>query len=468
MNNYYLFCAFFVFLLVGCHNNSHLRTQRILEPNQKLISASVVNNLGAGERNYNNRYMFTQVGVLGSRIEVSSLQSNGQSEYGPYVGAGFDFGGFDGQSLGALVGYDYRSYLNQNPDRPLKFGGQIEINAVGSDVGLNLTGHMRPSLTTASKDNDFFYMGLHGILVYGRLTQRIQWDLLNGTHQDEYAPYTVSSLGGGATLGFEQAISFGALKKIFPSYQFQVDVSFVKNSFKTNFELPDGATSISSDNNYDNVYDPIFERESGGLLLITAGLGMNFFNSNIKKAKNINPAPVPWPSNNINGTPQYFDPETGLPTKSEPDIIFDPETGLPTKSEPDIIFDPETGLSINTAPKKTITPAYYTGPEVTSLAKDAVQTKYNRSMATTNGALGIASCVFYPIGIPLSIAYTELLLNSSFTEFDPVYVSLSAEQKRLYEKEYHKKEKILRRSTIYKTQATCVGIWFLLFLASGA
>ena len=63
---------------------------------------------------------------------------------------------------------------------------------------------------------------------------------------------------------------------------------------------------------------------------------------------------------------------------------------------------------------------------------------------------------------------TELLLNSSFTEFDPVYVSLSAEQKRLYEKEYHKKEKILRRSTIYKTQATCVGIWFLLFLASGA
>ena len=412
--------------------------------------------------------MFTQAGVLGSRVEVSSLQSNGQSEYGPYVGAGFDFGGFDGQSLGALVGYDYRSYLNQNPDRPLKFGGQIEINAVDSDVGLNLTAHMRPSLTTASKDNDFFYLGVHGILAYGRLTQRIQWDLLNGTHQDEYAPYTVSSLGGGATIGFEQAISFGVLKKIFPSYQFQVDVSFVKNSFKTNFELPDGATSISSNNNYHNIDDPIFERESDGLLLVTAGLGMNFFNSNIKKTKNINPAPAPWPSNNINGPHQYFDPETGLPTKSEPNIVFDPETGLPITPSAKELFDSETGLSINTAPKKTITPAYYTDLEVTSLAKEAAQTKYNHSMTTTNGALGIASCVFYPIGIPLSIAYTELLLNSSFTEFDPVYVSLSTEQKQLYENEYHKKEKILRRSTIYKTQATCVGIWFLLFLASGA
>jgi len=332
VQNRFLFFSIFVFLLVGCHNNSHLRTQRILKPDEKSISISKITNLGGGEYS-NHDYMFRQVGVLGERVELSYLKSNGQSEYGPYVGAGFDFGGFDEQSLGALVGYDYRSYLNQNSDLPLKFGGQIEINAVDSDVGLNLAAHMRPSLTTASKENAFFYVGAHGILVYGRLTERIQWTL-NGIHQDEYVPYTVSSLGVGATLGLEKIFSSDALKTTFN--QFQIDISFVKNSFKTNFKAPGGARSFSSEHHDENIFKPwsggltpypVFERESGGLLLVTASIGASFFYSNIKKAKNTNPAPTPWP--NYNTEPEYFDPKTGLPVKPDTDKLFNPETGEP-------------------------------------------------------------------------------------------------------------------------------------------
>jgi len=65
-----LLCSFLL-VLVGCHNNAHLRTQKILKPGEKSYSGSGVLAVGGAEDHYNN---ISNTGVMGFRGEISMLK----------------------------------------------------------------------------------------------------------------------------------------------------------------------------------------------------------------------------------------------------------------------------------------------------------------------------------------------------------------------------------------------------------
>ena len=459
VQNRFLFFSIFIFLLVGCHNNSHLRTQRILKPNEKSVSISGINNFGAGERNYNNRYIFTQTGVLGSRAELSYLKSNGQSESGPYIGVGIDQSSYDDPSTGIIAGYDYRSYLNKNSNIPLKMGGQFEINVTDGGNFDQIMAHIRPSITTTSQEKEFYYFGASALYAFGKQVRQIYSYSSSSGYEDELIDYGVSSLGVGATVGFEKSTQLYYWENIIPSYQFQIDISFIKNSFRTDFVLPDGKKLES---NYGYISNPIFNRESEPLLLVGAGFGMNFISSPKKLEPVIVPPTTLWP--NYNTAPEYFDPETGLPVKPDADKLFNPETGEPISPSLNETFNPETGEVIRPINKKELKQNKESEESIKNKAILQARSK-NRWIQTNNIVYGATSCLVYPVGIPASILYTELLINSSFNELNPFYVALSTEEKRVYRKAYKKEERSLRRRAVYQTQAACLGAWFLFFIS---
>ena len=80
---------------VGCHNNAHLRTQKLLKPGEKSVSISGVIPVG-GIIEGQGRTLNEETGVVGVRGEVSYLKGNVDSESGPYLGFGFhrDYPGF--------------------------------------------------------------------------------------------------------------------------------------------------------------------------------------------------------------------------------------------------------------------------------------------------------------------------------------------------------------------------------------
>ena len=81
-----IFLCSFLLVLVGCHNNAHLRTQKILKPGEKAYSGSGVLAMGGAEDRYNNN--ISNTGVMGLRGEVSMLKGGNNLEAGPYFGVG--------------------------------------------------------------------------------------------------------------------------------------------------------------------------------------------------------------------------------------------------------------------------------------------------------------------------------------------------------------------------------------------
>ena len=90
------FCLVLSVLLLfsACHNNAHIRTQRPLQPNEKVISLSTVLPLGGASNNTKFYYerqrneALIYLGVVAPRIITSSLTGSAQSEVGFYGGLG--------------------------------------------------------------------------------------------------------------------------------------------------------------------------------------------------------------------------------------------------------------------------------------------------------------------------------------------------------------------------------------------
>ena len=225
-----LLCSFLL-VLVGCHNNAHLRTQKILKPGEKVYSGSGVLAMGGAEGDWED---ISNTGVMGLRGEVSMLKGGKDLEAGPYFGVGI---GDDGPGL--ILGYDYRKYTGQSSGQAKKLGAQIEVNFSGAGQ----TFHLRPSLTSTTKRGRPLYGGLHGILAVGNLMdysyfswrtseETYEYDLWHGVEQE--VDYRFNSLGAGLTAGAE-FLTFDN-----NSIQLQVDVSLVKNSFNIDGErVPD-------------------------------------------------------------------------------------------------------------------------------------------------------------------------------------------------------------------------------------
>ena len=413
-----IFLCFFLLVLVGCHNNAHLRTQKILKPGEKAYSASGVVAMGGAEDRYNN---ISNTGVMGLRGEVSMLKGGKDLEAGPYFGVGI---GDDGPGL--ILGYDYRKYTGQSSGSPKKLGTQIEVNI--GEAGQ--TFHLRPSITSTTKRGRPLYGGIHGLLAIGSLTEHEY----GYNYRDIEIDYRFNSLGAGLTAGAE-FLTFAN-----NSIQLQVDVSMVKNAF-----------NIDDSEEYWELYDE--SRDDELIPIVTGSIGMSFFKPDPTNKESFEP--LPTPSYNTGQTQPIFDPETG--EKTSGGMRFDPETG---EAIIETQFDPETGEQIVAAEVKQ----EMSYSEVVFQAKNAANSRHNRA---TYNAAGVASCFIYPVGLPVAFLYTELGLASNMNPYDPVYVDLDPNQRIQYKQAYKQEEKQLRRKSIYVAEGVCVGFFFFMMMSAG-
>ena len=411
-----IFLCSFLLVLVGCHNNAHLRTQKILKPGEKAYSGSGVLAVGGVEDRYNN---ISNTGVMGLRGEVSMLKGGKDLEAGPYFGVGI---GNDGPGL--ILGYDYKKYTGQRSGSPKKLGAQFEVNF--SEAGAVF--HLRPSITSTTKRGRPLYGGIHGLLAIGSLAE------YGYGYYDDEIDYRFNSLGAGLTAGAE----FLAFDN--NSIQLQVDVSMVKNSFSTDAEL-----LVFDPDDPDDWEDELFP-------IVTGSIGMSFFKPDPTNKESFEPLPTPSYNTGQTQTQPVFDPETG--EKISGGMRFDPETG---EAIIETQFDPETGEQIAAAEEKQ----KMSYNEIVFQAKNAAKSRHNRA---TYNAAGVASCFIYPVGLPVAILYTESGIASNMNPYDPVYLDLDSNQKNQYKHAYKQEEKQLRRKSIYGAEGFCVGAFFFFLM----
>ena len=445
-----LLCSILL-VLVGCHNNAHLRTQKILKPGEKAYSGSGVLAMGGADEDWNG---INNTGVMGLRGEVSMLKGSKDSEAGPYFGVGI---GDDGPGL--ILGYDYRKYTGQSSGSIKKLGAQIEVNI--GEAGQAF--HLRPSITSTTGRGKPFYGGVHGLLAVGNLMDGFEWETYDSSgyhmfeHHEEWIDYRFNSLGAGITAGAE----FLAFDN--NSIQLQVDVSLVKNSFNTDFNIPV--------EDWDNVVDASWqnwEDQEAGLgvprdlshddelmPMVTGSIGMSFFKPDPTNKESFEPLPTPGYNMGQTHTQPVFDPETG--EKISGVMRFDPETG---EAIIETQFNPETGEQIAVAEEKQ----KISYGEIVAQAKNAAKSRHNRA---TYNAAGIASCFIYPIGLPVAILYTESGVASNMNPYDPVYLDLDSNQKNQYKQAYKQEEKQLRRKSIYGAEGFCVGFLVFMMMSEG-
>ncbi len=436
-----IFLCFLLLVLTGCHNNAHLRTQKVLKPGEKVYSGSGVLAMGGVDDGGGS---IENTGVMGIRGEVSMLTGGKDSESGPYLGFG---GNSNAEEFGFIAGYDYKKYIGLNSGLPKKLGAQFEVNI--SEMGQVF--HLRTSITSTTKRGRPIYGGVHGLLAMGNLMDNSYFSWRTGeTYEDEEwhnveqeIDYRFNSLGAGLTAGAE-FLTFDN-----NSIQLQVDVSLVKNSFITDAELPDIDMENVTWNSWD--WDDSWGSHDDELMpMVTGSIGMSFFKPNPTNKESFEP--LPTPGYNTGQTQPVFDPETG--EKISGGMRFDPETG---EAIIEMQFDPETGEQIAVAEVKQ----EMSYGEIVFQAKNAANSRHNRA---TYNAAGVASCFIYPVGLPVAILYTESGVASNMNPYDPVYIDLDPSQKIQYRHAYKQEEKQLRRKSIYGAEGLCVGAFFFFLM----
>ena len=339
---------FSLFLLVlllssGCHNNAHLRTQKPLQTDEKVVAFSAVLPIG-GDIESNNYYEYgsgynrgtfrgVDLGVIGPRVVISSLTGKTQSETGFYGGFGLmEDTRYKGRSpLGLLLGTQRKKYLNLFGASPQKVGAVFELNIL-SEGGPTI--QLFPSITTTTNKNRTFYFGAHGILVSGinklGLADYVVYDSPDEIYYDheieEKFKYNSNSLGLGLTVGAEPVFN----KK--SSFQLQIDLSIVKNNFSTSFQPKEQWNSLEYPLIYENGWWKfnqkkeeapfLSEKEDDYHFIVSGSMGYNFFKPSGLNNKPLSPLPPLQP---------WFDPETGEQL-NQGSIKFDPETGETIKT----------------------------------------------------------------------------------------------------------------------------------------
>ena len=302
-----------ILFVFGCHNASHIRTQKILLEDETAVSIGFITNLG-GDTDAYKFHSIRESNNFGGRAEISYLKGSGHSEFGPYAGFGMTT-----MDFGIIGGFDYRTYSGLYRNNPLKVGGQIEINytPLGSTTGSTIV--LKPSITSTTNNQKKYYFGVHGLFAEGiNLSHGASYfDSISNQETGSIINYNVSSVGAG--------ISFGLEKQVFRKYivQIQLDFSTVKNSFKSSFLYPPGAIPYD-----DMMWNDVLE---SGYLDYTnfypfAGLsiGTSFFK--VKKLSKDRSKPSPL----IPGKQRSYDPKTGKELKKQNNpkgIFYDPQTG---------------------------------------------------------------------------------------------------------------------------------------------
>ena len=298
-----------LFLLFGCYNNSHIRTSKLLEEGEKVVSFSGSLNIApegslgyvSTDENYSYNYWDNvsdhdvwrvNTGLAGLRGEMAILRGYKNSESGLYGGVGL--GG--GSPFVWHVGLEYKKYINLKNPRPFKAGINIELNR---DVEIGTAIHSIQTIKTTTSKENRFYGGVHSIYTYG--SQKPEWRWRNHN-----ASYNFLMKGLGITLGIENFSSIFSLFGVNSSTILQIDASLLSSKFL----------------NLKGVYGASLEDKYP---TISASLSFNFFNTNSKKEGQLKPLPKPRKDPVLE-----FDPESGDPIKKPPPVLeFDPETGEP-------------------------------------------------------------------------------------------------------------------------------------------
>ena len=339
-------------LTFGCHNNAHLRTQKILEKKESVISISGVLPIGGIDDSYS---IDDENGILGMRGELSYIKGFGNYELGPYAGFGFS----DLDDPGFILGFDYKNYLNISSNRPIKFGAQFELNS--SEYGQVF--HIKPSLITVTNQKKAGYFGIHGLLYNGSLKL---WNP---------SPYNYSSLGFGFTIGTEYISS-----KL--SIQAQTDLSVVNNAFR-----------IKGDSNFLYYDDYNYDPGDDYYLLVGLSAGVNFFNAPEGRNKFFEPMPIPN-YKKVKTKDIHYDPNTGEVISSGT-TKFDPNTGELLSSQTEI-FNPNTGEKIikHHAERSYKEEDKFTERQLIDLAKKNAQEKHIGALWSLFGLTGVPSSAF--------------------------------------------------------------------------
>ena len=189
-------------------------------------------------------------------------------EWGLYLGLGL---AGEREGIDLVAGYEIKRYTQLDPAVPWKLGLQGEINFTPGDPPGGFAFHLRPFYTSTTARGQPFYGGLHGLLSLGTLKTMVIRTEWTGEYREYYdqrseAPiryeiyryynenvsYSSLGFGAGLTLGVEWIFRKTSL-------QFQVDGSWVRNTFSS------------------REYTPEYTSSSDFPFVISASVGLNFF-----------------------------------------------------------------------------------------------------------------------------------------------------------------------------------------------
>ncbi|MCF7921701.1 MAG: hypothetical protein K9M55_03280 [Candidatus Marinimicrobia bacterium] len=336
-----------VLLLGGCYNNSHIRTQRILEPGDKIISGYASANLVGADTDYRS-HDIRHGGISGLRAGFSYLGYRKGYEQGASIG----YGGGSGDYNSLLFGYDVRKVILSDDNKPYRYGLHTELNNVmprdGEKIQKGSVIQLRPYISSTTSNLNDWYGGIHGLMSFGDIQSQDIISNWSGSHYTETEidyTYKVSSLGLGVTVGSE--LRFGDFL-----VQSQIDVSYVNQQHEVN---PDDYSYLISQS--DEHYELELMDNSG--LFISVGMAVGQAPES-QKIHRVTPH-LPRMIQNNSTPPQptlKFDPFTGeiIPEPAPmADLTFDPYTGELINEKPSV-FDPFTGLpALSEEPYSTLT-----------------------------------------------------------------------------------------------------------------
>ncbi|MCF7824036.1 MAG: hypothetical protein K9N35_07665 [Candidatus Marinimicrobia bacterium] len=338
LNKYFTHIGAGIFLglvLTSCYNNTHIRTQRILEPGEKVFSVN--SGIAAAFADNEAGYQIEEGGIGAFRFGVSYLGVHGEYEQGLNVGYSLvDYG----DKSDIIVGYDIRKVESDAGKRLYRKGFYIEANMInGGDSYESLSGtifQIRPYLMTCTSEQKNWYGGIHGLFSLGNMNANINDYYYSGVSgmQDIDYQYSVISVGAGVSFGNE-----ARLGNIL--FQTQIDMSMLSQNHNLLSDAPDYLEYGYED------WEP-FKRTGPVIGLSTAIRIAPPRKAPTRYYPSItNTLPAIGTIKEQDSAPKLiYDPFTGQEVSTQnkpPDLFFNPETGEEKKSATELMFDPVTG-----------------------------------------------------------------------------------------------------------------------------
>ena len=373
-------------LSYGCHNNAHIRTQKILKEGEQATSLSATIPVYDGPgiyhlHDYSENLLLDGYGFAGPRIEYTKVYGDFQSEKGFHVGLGLGEKRNDERlyfnkkiDVGLLLGAQKKKIVrNFYRTNSLKVGGVAEINLFsGGQLGLNLL----PSVTTTTQRKKPFYIGAHSVLsIANNLNAYAAYrstDSLGATNDGpwenhfENFKYTLTSVGLGLTAGYE------LIKDNSQSLLLQIDATITHNNLNININPKEEYNTLSYHyNSYQKKFFPPWKQSNKHIIPVFSGsLSWVFFKP---KSPIKDPFHLSYPLQKT---------------------MFDPETGYRLKRKA-VVFDPETGEKIISSNEKSyFEDGGFTEKQIVDLAKKNAREKHIGALWSFFGVTGVPSSAF--------------------------------------------------------------------------